>query len=77
MRTADRPSNALPGLPGNAGQAGPTAEASYTLTARLSCSAAATAADYWRGSSPWGLLVGLLLGIIVGFYELARTVWQK
>jgi F0F1-type ATP synthase assembly protein I len=33
------------------------------------------ALDRWRGTSPWFLLGGLLVGIIVGFYELAKTVW--
>jgi F0F1-type ATP synthase assembly protein I len=35
------------------------------------------ALDYWRGTSPWFLLAGLLLGIVVGFYELAKTVWHR
>ena len=33
--------------------------------------------DIWRDTSPWGLLVGLLLGVVVGFYELIKTVYQK
>ena len=35
------------------------------------------AADYWLGASPWLLLVGLLLGVIVGFYELAKVVFKR
>ena len=35
------------------------------------------AIDAWRGTSPWFLLGGLLLGIVVGFYELAKTVWRR
>lgn len=34
-------------------------------------------ADRWLGTEPWLLLVGLLLGIAVGFYELARLVWGR
>lgn len=34
-------------------------------------------ADGWLGTEPWLLLVGLLLGIVVGFYELARVVWRR
>jgi len=35
------------------------------------------AIDEWRGTAPWFLLGGLLLGLIVGFYELAKTVWGQ
>ena len=28
--------------------------------------------DRWRGTAPWGLFVGLMLGLIVGFYELVK-----
>lgn len=35
------------------------------------------ALDYWRGTSPWFLLGGLLLGIVVGFYELAKIIWPQ
>ena len=30
-----------------------------------------------RGTSPWFLLGGLIAGLVVGFYGLARTVWHK
>src|SRR5205814_1115527 len=67
----------------------PTTSATYALV--LGCAVIATiligaimllggigyAVDRWRGTSPWFLLGGLLLGIIVGFYELAKTVWHK
>lgn len=33
--------------------------------------------DYWLGTSPWFLLAGLMMGIIVGFYELAKTIWRR
>jgi F0F1-type ATP synthase assembly protein I len=33
--------------------------------------------DAWRGSAPWGLVSGLILALIVGFYELARAVWHR
>jgi F0F1-type ATP synthase assembly protein I len=35
------------------------------------------ALDHWLGTAPWCLVGGLILGIIVGFYELAKTVWSK
>jgi F0F1-type ATP synthase assembly protein I len=34
--------------------------------------------DRWWGTSPWLLFVGLILGLIVGFYELAKaTFWRQ
>jgi F0F1-type ATP synthase assembly protein I len=35
------------------------------------------AIDAWRGTTPWFLLSGLLLGLIVGFLELAKIVFRK
>ncbi len=32
--------------------------------------------DRWQDTSPWFLLGGLLLGLVVGFYELAKTVFK-
>ena len=57
---------------------GPAAGASYTLIgAIILLGGIGYAVDLWRGTAPWGLLGGLGLGLIVGFYELARTVWRK
>ena len=59
-------------------QAGPAAGASYTLIgAIIVLGGIGYAIDAWRGTSPWFLLGGLLLGIVVGMWELARTVWHK
>ena len=58
-------------------RAGPAAAASYTLIgAILLLGGIGYAIDEWRGTSPWFLLGGLLLGLVVGFYELAKTVWR-
>jgi F0F1-type ATP synthase assembly protein I len=36
------------------------------------------AIDYYRGTSPWGLFGGVILGLVVGFYELAKaTLWRR
>jgi F0F1-type ATP synthase assembly protein I len=65
-------------LQNNAEQAGPAAGASYTLIgAILLLGGIGYAVDNWRGTSPWFLLGGLLLGIVVGMYELAKTVFLK
>jgi len=61
----------------NIRKSGPAAAAGYTLIgAILLLGAIGYLIDQWRGSSPWFLLGGLLLGIVVGFYELAKTVWK-
>jgi F0F1-type ATP synthase assembly protein I len=59
-------------------RAGPTALASYTLIgAILVLGGIGYAIDVWRGSGHWFLLGGLLLGVVVGFYELAKAVFSK
>ena len=59
-------------------QAGPVALASYTLIgAILVLGGIGYAVDVWRGSGHWFLLGGLFLGLIVGFYELAKAVFSK
>jgi F0F1-type ATP synthase assembly protein I len=61
-----------------AGQAGPAAGASYTLIgAIVLLGGIGYAIDAWRGTAPWCLLGGLLLGVVVGMWELAKTVWHK
>ena len=57
---------------------GPAAMASYTLIgAILLLGGIGYAVDEWRGTSPWFLFSGLILGLIVGFYGLARTLWRS
>jgi len=65
-------------LQNNAEQAGPAAGAGYTLIgAIMLLGVIGYAVDRWRGTSPWFLVGGLILGIVVGMYELAKTVWHK
>lgn len=57
---------------------GAAAMASYTLIgAIILFGGAGYAIDQWRGTSPWFLFGGLSLGLIVGFYELAKTIWRS
>ncbi len=62
----------------NVERAGPAAGASYTLIgAIVVLGGAGYALDRWQGTSPWFAVSGLLLGIVVGFYELVKTNWQR
>jgi F0F1-type ATP synthase assembly protein I len=59
-------------------RSGPAAAAGYTLIgAIILLGGIGYAVDAWRGTSPWFLLAGLLLGLVVGFFELAKTIWSK
>jgi F0F1-type ATP synthase assembly protein I len=63
-------------LQDTARRSGPAAAASYALIgAILLFGGLGYAVDEWRGTSPWFLLGGLLLGLVVGFYELAKTAF--
>jgi ATP synthase protein I len=56
----------------------PAAAASYTLIGGIVVlGGLGYFADGWFGTSPWLLLLGLLMGILVGFYELVRLVWGR
>jgi F0F1-type ATP synthase assembly protein I len=62
----------------NIRRAGPVALASYSLIgAILLLGGIGYALDRWIGTFPWFLIAGLFTGIIVGFYELAKTVWRR
>ena len=61
----------------NVQRAGPAAAAGYSLIgAIILLGGVGYAVDAWRGTSPWFLLAGLGLGLVVGFYGLAKTVWR-
>lgn len=62
----------------NIRRSGPAAVASYTLIgAILLFGAIGYVLDRWLETSHWFLLAGLILGIVVGFYELAKSVWHR
>jgi F0F1-type ATP synthase assembly protein I len=59
-------------------KSGPAAVAGYTLIAAIGVfGGIGYALDAWRNTSPGFLIAGLLLGIVVGFFELARIIWHK
>lgn len=52
--------------------------ASYTLVgAVIVLGGIGYALDQWTGSAPWFLVAGLIVGISLGFYNLANTVWRR
>ena len=62
----------------DAQQAAPAAGASYTLIgAIILLGGIGYAVDQWRGTFPTFMVGGLLLGIVVGMWELAKTVFKK
>ena len=59
-------------------KSGSAAVAGYTLLASiLIFGGIGYALDAWRSTSPWFLVAGLLVGIVVGFFELAKIIWHK
>jgi F0F1-type ATP synthase assembly protein I len=61
----------------NVASAGPAAGASYTLVGGIILlGGIGYAVDRWWGTAPWGLVIGLVLGIVVGFYEIIRVSLQ-
>jgi F0F1-type ATP synthase assembly protein I len=66
--------SSMKALQENVVRAGPAAAASYTMVGALVLlGGIGYALDAWRGTSPWFLLGGLALAIVVGFYELIKT----
>jgi len=69
--------SSLRALQATISKSGPAASVSYTLTgAILLLGGIGYALDEWLGTSPWLLFGGLVLGLVVGFYELARMIWR-
>jgi F0F1-type ATP synthase assembly protein I len=69
---------AMKALGANMTSAGPAAAASYTL---LGAILLLGGIGYWLdsrfGTSPAFGATGLLLGVAVGFYALAKTLWRR
>ncbi|HET7696507.1 MAG TPA: AtpZ/AtpI family protein [Vicinamibacterales bacterium] len=62
----------------NATRSASVAGASYTLIgAIIVLGGLGYGFDVWRGTGPWGAFVGLMLGIVVGFYELIKMTWKR
>lgn len=62
----------------NITRAAPAMAASYSLIGAIFLFAALGYwVDRWWGTSPWFLLAGLVLGIVIGFYELIKATSRK
>ena len=69
--------SSLKALQATISRSGPAATVSYTLIgAIVLLGGIGYALDEWLDTSPWILFGGLVLGLIVGFYQLARTIWR-
>ena len=76
-RRSDSIARAARSFQDNVARSGPVAGASYTLVGGIILlGGIGYAIDEWQGTGPWFLVTGLTLGIIVGFYELIKTVWH-
>ena len=59
----------------NLDRGGPALAASYGLIgAIMLLGALGFAADWYLGTAPWCLLAGLIAGLCIGFYQLARLL---
>jgi ATP synthase protein I len=62
----------------NVSRAGPAATASYSLIgAIVVLGGLGYAVDRWLGSAPWGAFIGLMLGLVAGFYELVKAARSR
>ena len=65
-------------LQDTATRSGPAAAVSYTLIgAIVLLGGLGYGFDAWRRTAPWGVFTGLMLGVVVGFYELIKTMWRR
>jgi F0F1-type ATP synthase assembly protein I len=62
----------------NASRSGEAASAGYGLIGAI-CLLGGLGffADRWLNTAPWLLVIGLLLGVVVGFYELSKMIWRR
>jgi len=59
-------------------QSGPAAAASYSLIGSVIILVLlGYFLDEWLETKPWFMLSGLVIGLLTGFYGLAKTIWRK
>jgi len=70
--------DALKTLQSGVQQTSPAAAAAYSLSgAIMFLGGLGYLFDRWQGTRPTGLIVGLLLGVVVGLYLLAKELWRR
>jgi F0F1-type ATP synthase assembly protein I len=68
----------LKALHESAQRAGPAAAASYSLIGSIVfLGGLGYAVDTWQGTAPAFLVGGLILGLVTGFYLLAKAIWRR
>jgi F0F1-type ATP synthase assembly protein I len=62
----------------NVTRSAPVAVAAYSLIGGIILfGGIGYALDRWLETDPWLFLVGLIAGMVVGFYELVKVAWRK
>ncbi len=62
----------------NLQRAGPAANASYTLVGGIVLMGGlGYMADQWWNTSPWFLLIGLIVGAAAGFYAIVKSTMGR
>jgi F0F1-type ATP synthase assembly protein I len=57
---------------------GPAADAGWTLSGSvLACLLVGYMLGNYFGANPAATIIGLFVGIVVGFYNLAKVMWRK
>jgi len=57
---------------------GPAADAGWTLSGSvIGCLLIGYAVGEYFGKNPAATMIGLFVGIVVGFYNLAKIMWRK
>jgi F0F1-type ATP synthase assembly protein I len=68
----------LRGLGSRLKPSGPAADAGWTLSGSvIACLLMGYMIGEYFGKNPAATIVGLFLGIVVGFYNLAKVMWRK
>jgi F0F1-type ATP synthase assembly protein I len=68
----------LRGLGSRVKSSGPAADAGWTLSGSiLACLLFGYMLGEYFDANPMATVIGLFLGIVVGFYNLAKVMWRK
>jgi F0F1-type ATP synthase assembly protein I len=72
------PARSIRSLQANLSRGEPGILASYALIgAVITLGCLGLIVDRFADTTPWFLIVGLLAGVAIGFYNLVKTVWRR